>query len=69
MNNSSSSDNNTNNSDQVTSAYAQDIWVIIMEFYTSTNVERKNFAYIIWSVLFQLLPDAWKEEKAWASNL
>ena len=56
MNNSSSSDNNTNNSDQATSAYAQDIWVIIMEFYTSTNVERKNFAYIIWSVLFQLLP-------------
>ena len=65
MNTSSSSDNNTNNSDQATSAYAQDIWVIIMEFYTSTNVERKNFAYIIWSVLFQLLPDAWKEEKAW----
>ena len=51
--------------DQNDSSIADQLWLIVLDFYQSPVFERKTFAYIVWSVLFELLGNFWKKIEAW----
>ena len=51
--------------DENDSSIADQLWLIVLDFYQSPAFERKAFAYIVWSVLFKLLGNFWKKIEAW----